>query len=286
MNQYTKDYTGLISYEILSKYHFTANMHYETCIKQNEPFEVEYTHTILLHADTIEHAAQIFVDYGLKLNELKIFYHLPHIAYLIENMIKFEGSFIDGESKLHTSVKALVEQLIKVLNLKNSSNDLMIEVSHKKHTKDLDYYLKFSDSQILSESLTSMAHSLLKKIKQDDNLIPFELLDEVKLLDELDLDKLNKLNKKLIDIKDKAFKSEFIYTVCKTLRDYLNAESILHHPTAVLTNDQARVIYEACKIYGIIDISHEMDYEKINYIKAVIRNGLNKGDQTLTFTTT
>jgi len=276
MDIYTLDHTGMISYEILSKYHFSAESILKMCKERNEPFEVNFKHEVNIAANDHDEAKQKFVDYLIRLKDLGVFYHAAHIAYLIKNMVEFEGNFIEQDSQLHKQLKFKIEQLIQIIKLRDNPNSINMEFTHKSYGKDFEDYLALSDPIVVSASLNSAGHALLNKIKQDVNSIPFELIDEVKNLSDLDIDKLSELNDKLISIKDKVFTSEFIYTVCKTIRNYLNEESNITHPTAFLTNDQARVIYEACSVYGILNVSHDMDYEKINYIKAVLNNGKKK----------
>lgn len=279
MNIYTLDHTGMISYEILSKYHFSAKMIYENCLKRNEPVEVNFTHKINIEANNEEEVKEQYYDYANRLNDLGIFYHLSHIGYLIENLVRLEGSFIEEDSILHKYIKANVEELIKIIKLRDNPQGLVIEVSRKAHQKNQDNYIKLSNPKLVVDTLNMAAKGLINKIQQEENHIPFELIDEIKALKEPDLDQLNKLNDKLINITDKAFKSEFLYTVCETLRKYLNEQTTLNPSGAFLTNDQARVIYDACKLFGLIvpKDPDTMDFDKINYIKAILRNGLNKG---------
>lgn len=287
MDSYTKEFTGLISYKVLSGYHFSAKMTYDNCLKRNQPFEVEYTHEIDIKADNIESAKQQFIDFAMRLDNYKIFYHLSNIAYIIQNWQRLEGNFIEEDSILHKDTKARVEQLIKVVELRDNPQGLILEVSHPTKKKDEVNYLKLIDSDILSGALETSANLLLKKLKENENNIPFELIDEIKSISEPDLEKLNSLNSKLINTTDKAFNSGLVFTICETLRKYLNDQTELNPSGVFLTNDEARVIYDVCAMYNVISPNDDhMDFDKLNYIKAILRNGINKGwgVETPTFT--
>ncbi|OWK71427.1 hypothetical protein [Pedobacter sp. AJM] len=278
MDIYTKEFTGLISYKVLSNYHFSAKMTYENCLKRNQPFEVDYTHEIDIKAANIESAKQEFIDFAMRLNNHRIFYHLSNIAYIIQNWQRLEGTFIEEDSTLHKYTKARVEQLISVVKLRDRPQGLILEVSHPKKKKDEENYVKLIDPDILSAALQASANLLLKKLKEDKNNIPFELLDELKAISEPDLEKLNSLDSKLINTTDKAFNSGLVFTICETLRKYLNEQTELNPSGVFLTNDEARIIYDVCIMYRVIIPNEDhMDFDKLNYIKAVLRNGINKG---------
>lgn len=128
MNHFKKEFTGLISYEMLSKYHLSAKVLYEGCLKRNEPFEVDYTHEILLRANDADDAGQQFVEYATLLNDKGIFYHLSHIAYIVRHWQEMEGSFTDADTLLHKHAKLKIQQLISIIKLRDSPQHLVLEV--------------------------------------------------------------------------------------------------------------------------------------------------------------
>lgn len=272
MEVYTWEHEGLISYEILSKYHFSAKAILDICLKNNKPVEVNFKHEVNYEASNIEEANETWQAYLLKLNEFNLVYHAAHIGYLVKNLVEFEGSFVNEESNQNKYLKSSIQQLIRLGNLMDNAKSVTIEITHKVNGKEFDDYTKLTDSAIISDTLKAAISSQLNSIKQEEHLIPFELLEDIRQLTEPNIDKLKAIDAKLINIKDKAFLSAFTYTVAEKLRNYLNNESPLKHDTAFLTNDQARIIFEVCKFYSIGNFHHEMDYDKINYVKSIFKN--------------
>ncbi|MGM9476495.1 hypothetical protein ACS5PU_08690 [Pedobacter sp. GSP4] len=260
-----------ITYEILKDFHTAAEGVYNIRKSKGQSLEEDYEFQVLLEAENEEEAKAIFIAHAEKLADLGVHLHIGHLAYITIYLKSIEGNFILEESTSYKILSSNLSLLTNLIKLQKCTGKISLEITDNLVGKEFEEYTKLRDEELISAALQGTIGALISAIKRDEHLVPFSLIEEVKNL-KPSLDDITALNRKLIVITNKAFNSQMLYTICKTLRNYLNTYSPLRHPTATLTNDQARVIYETCKLHGLINLPHEMDIEKINYIRSVITN--------------
>ncbi|KQS41748.1 hypothetical protein [Pedobacter sp. Leaf194] len=263
---------GEISYKVLSEYHFTAKHIYESRTSENQPIDTNFEFDVIIPAMDLVHAEEIFTGYCNVIDGLCGRLHIGHLSYITSNIIEWEGNFVLADSMFHKVLRADISLLINLMNLKENTKNLNLEISHVLKGRDFDYFTKIQNPLIISGALSGAIDVLFNSIKHNYSSLPIELADQLRDVTTPTISLLQQINLQLIDITEKAFRSQLLYTVCVSLRNYLKKHSPLTHPTANLTNDQARVIYETCKLHGLINLPHEMDIEKINYMRSIISN--------------
>lgn len=269
-----------INYQTLSDYHFSAKEISKIRNENGQSQIVEYEFRIIFDGDDLKESQKLVHNYLKLLDKHEILEHEGNIAYLVTHLKEFEGDFINSDINLHQNLDNDISFLLKLLKLRDMQNILTMEVKHKANGKEFDEYLNINDNTLISDMINAAIDSKFLSIKENKEFLPFELQDEICAIAVPDLTILTDIKNRLLLIKEKAFNSYIIYIICKTLRDYLNNKTTLYHPTAVITNEQALIIYEICKLFGIIKLTHFITQDKINYIRSVIRNSSDKGHAT------
>lgn len=261
-----------IDYEILSRYHFTAEMLLDSYIKSGRNAIERHAFNLTVEAESEQEARENLVGYAKNLDEKGIIGHAPHIIYLTQKLIEFEGNpkkelkeykYILGELNLLSSLVALREDKKTKLTLE-----------HSNFGKGHEHYVVLEDNgqDLIPLAIDAIINGVLKRIRSNKNQLPNNsaLMDEG--FDTITLEKVLELKNKCIEVSEKTFNSLLLYTVSKTLQKYLNNETTLSKEGATLTNDQARVIYATGVFFGLITNEREMDYDRVNYMKSVFKN--------------
>lgn len=266
---------GNINYELLKDYHFSAKAIHEHRISKSLPLITDYEFDLDIHAENLEEGKQIYGDYVKKLDGLKVLEHLPNINFITQHLKQFEGNYINHDNHLDKEAQNDISVLITLLKLQEQSNDLIIEIKHKLFGKDFDDYIELNQKNLIGCALEGLIKEQIKVINIKSQHYSFYIKEKITTIDLALLPSVQNLHNEVISITDKNFRSQFLFTVCNTLISYLSAHTSLNPANAILTNDMARVVYDTCKINDLIQIEHLVDLDKVNYIRAVIKNHLN-----------
>ncbi len=263
-------YNAKINYEQLTNYHFSAKAIGEIRKANGQPQITDFEFRTIVLTDNDSVSMEVLEKYLWSLSDLGVLLHEGNMSYIATHIRDLEGS-MNNESPFHQKFDTDIELLLKLIKLKNSTGKISIEIRHRPIGESVEFF-NLEDRLVTIPIINSSIDALFNSLVSDETVMPFELIDEIRNLPSPDEQSLKELKAKLFIMRDNLFHSLIISTICKSLRNYLNEFSVLSNPTANLTNDQARVIYEVCKFHRLIQIEHELDFEKLNYVRSIFTN--------------
>lgn len=190
-------------------------------------------------------------------------------------MIAFEGNYIHEEAVSNDLIRFSLQDLLKLLRLEESGDyeAFNMEISHKNYkNKDFQNYIRINDSSMIKSFIGKAIESSFEKIKSESFAYPYQLYISINAIVKPTSSDIEFL---LLDagyINPKRFNTHLFYSICFVLKSYLNVNSDLNPENVFLTEDQARVIYYTCKIHGLLNVSHDLERDGLNYIRMVLNN--------------
>ena len=274
---------GQISYSILKDYHFSAEAIHKIRAKQSLSMEEEWSYEIDIEAESTQEARDIFLTYIKKLNELGVANHTGHLIYITQSINKFEGNYINDEAVLNDLVSNDLVTLGKLLKMQdNAKYDLLnLEFTSKQgySNSEFEEYSKINHPEVIRNVIAASIDSLFNLIKSNAPSYPILVAARLKCIDKPNIDDIQQIIEQTSAVKRSKFETELLYTVCATLHSYLNDWSPLNPNGAHLTNDQIRVIYQTCKMHGLLKVTHDVELDALNYIRMLLKN--NSGNKTM-----
>ncbi|AMQ01723.1 hypothetical protein AY601_4903 [Pedobacter cryoconitis] len=269
----------LISYKAIKDYHFSAQALYEEKLKQALPLEEDFTYEILMDVESEKEAKQVFLDYIGKLNDLGIAHHAGHLAFITQSLIKFEGNYINDDAVKNDLViddLKLLERLL-IIQRDEAYETLNLEFTSKKgiDNKKFEHYCLISNKPFIKATVASAINSQFEIIKSKSYSYSFDIANSLSTIKEPSVENISNLVTKASAVSMKPFKMQLLYTVCLTLRRFLNDWSLLNPNNAEFPSDQARVIYYTCKIHGLLSVTHDVERDALNYTRMLLKNNSN-----------
>lgn len=262
-----------ISYSILRNYHVFAQIECENRLANGLDLgEEDYEFSVQIDSKDELSAKELFIEEITKLNDLGIVHHLGYLMYISKNIVSHEGAYVECELPFDRLLVKHLDDLEKLLFLKGDCSNIHADFVHKSFNKDFEGYLSVNNESLLQKFIALAIDSQIQAIHENPQWVHYEIngVNIQQLHNDLNLVKDIKI--KLSKFKESTFRLSLLYTIVKTLADYLTENSPLNPNSNVLTNDMARAIYIICKLNNLITITHEMEIEKINYIRAVLNN--------------
>jgi len=282
MNIVTLSATHTISYEVLKDYHVTAQAIYDTRLKQKQSLEVEFDYEIIVPAETKEGGEAVFIAYLKKLRDLGIYLHTGHLIYITQNILKFEGNYINDEAVSNDFVIGELEvlkQLLEIQAIGDYSNLKLDLNTRSKAPNHSELPIKIVNSSVIKSAVSAIIQNQFEYIKGNEHAYSLEFNEELITIDKPSLETTTTLIELAKRVKPKPFATQLLYTVCTTLLSYLNKWTTLNPDQVALSNDQAKVIYYTCKLHNLINLDHHIDKEITDYIRSVLNN--NRGQHTM-----
>ena len=275
MQEVTVSAKGYISYTLLKNYHPSAQAIYEIRTEKDQPLEIDYEYEIDVMAEDEQHAKDIFIDYLKKLNSLGIALHAGNLAYLVKNIISGEGSLLYENAVENEKINGDLFILSKLLKIQeeNQFEDLNLELTSKKFSnKQFLYYTKIRNEKLVKESVNVMINALFNEIKADYSLHTFQIWNLLSKIETPTSENIQSLLSLTERINQKNFKGDLLYTICRVLLKYLDDNTSLNPDGVAMTEDQLRVVHSTCKLHGLLDRTHEIESEELNYLRTYITN--------------
>lgn len=265
-----------ISYEVLKDYHSTALAIYDLRIKQKQPLSIEYVFDIDVQANDVDEAKDMFLSYAHKLNKLGVATHIGYLVFLTQAIRDNEGSYISTTAPLNNKILPDLESLQRLLKIQEGGDfrHMYIEfTSSIEGNKVFDNYTRIQDPNIYKQILSTTITTLFESIKSNSHLYSFDVATTLAEIEGLPtLNDLESLIAKASSVNANRFNAQLLYTISLTLLNYLNEWSPLNPAKVLMTNDELRVIYQTLKIHNLLNVSHDLERDALNYIRMLITN--------------
>jgi len=278
MEEYIITIESSVSYEILKDYHVTVKALYDTGYYKSYDPTTPYLFELKVIAEDKAGAELIVFNYLKVFNALEAIHHAGHIVFITQALINNEGTYINTEAPKNDKALIELEPLVNLLSIKEGKkfDSINIEITSKTDSNQyFHYYSKFNDLEVVQKMIDNMVVTQFDHFKSMSDSYSFDISNRLSEIEVPTLNAIQAMADQARSVSTKAFKADFLYTVCSTLLRYLNAYSHLNPDNRALTNDQARIIYATCKINGLLSVSHDVEVDALNYIRMVLRNNAN-----------
>ena len=266
-----------VCYELLKDYHFTVKALYDAGNYKSYENITPNLSRLTVNAENKEDAELIVIEYLNVFNNLEVIHHVGNVILITQALIKHEGQYTNTEAPKNDKALLSLEPLFKLLMIKqeNKLDKINVEVTRKdRRNKDFNYYTNFTDETFKAQLLDSMIRTQFEHLKNCANEYTFGISDRLEQISEPGIKIVKELLNQASKTSTKVFKRDLLYTVCVTLLKYLNEWSLLNTENKALTSNQAWIIYETCKIHGLLSGTHEVKVDALNYIRSVINNNI------------
>lgn len=265
-----------ISYEVLKDYHSTALAIHDIRKLQNQDLSIEYIFDIDVQANDVDEAKEMFLNYAHKLNDLGVASHIGYLVFLTQAIRDNEGSYIHNELPLNDKILPELESLQRLLRIQNTGDfkHMQLEFTSSRFAnKEFDSYTRIKDSDVYKQILSATINTLFESIKSKSHLYSFDIATTLEKIEGLPtLNDLDILVAKASSVSANRFNRQLIYTISSTLLKYLNDWSPLNPEKVLMTNDSLRVIYQTLKIHNLLNVSHDLEGDALNYVRMLLKN--------------
>jgi hypothetical protein len=264
-----------VSYELLTKYHFTVKMLYDSGYYKSFDQITNYSFKLTVKAEDKEEAELLAFNYLSVFNNLEAIHHVGHVVFITQALINNEGQYINTEAPKNDKALIELEPLVNLLSIKEGKkfDSINIEITSKTDSnKYFDFYSKFSNINVLEKMIDGLVETQYNHFKSLAHEYTFDMNNRINQIDKPTLANIKMLADQAQSVSSKAFKADFLYTVCHTLLTYLNDCSHLNPDNRTLTNDEARIIYATCQMHGLLSVTHDVEVDALNYIRMVLNN--------------
>lgn len=265
-----------ISYEILKDYHSTALAIHDIRKQQNQDLSIEYIFDIDVQANDVDEAKELFLNYAHKLNDLGVASHIGYLVFLTQAVRDNEGSYINNEVPLNDKILPELESLQRLLTIQNTGDfkHMQLEFTSSRFAnREFDSYTRIQDPEVYKQILSTTIKMLFESIKSKSHLYSFDIATTLEKIEGLPtLNDLDNLVAKASSVNTTRFNAQLIYTISLTLLKYLNEWSPLNPEKVLMTNDELRVIYHTLKIHNLLNVSHDLERDALNYVRMLIKN--------------
>jgi len=275
MQEFIITIESTVSYELLKDYHFTVKALYDTNYYDSYEQTTPYLFEVKVEAEDKAVAELLVFNYLKVFNSLESIHHVGNVVYITQALINNEGTFINTEAPKNDKALVELEPLVNLLSIKEEKkfDSINIEITSKTNSNShFHYYSKFNNMEVLENMIDDMVTTQFEHFKSMAHLYSFDISNRLSSIESPTLEIIKAMTDDASSVSSKAFKADFLYTVCLTLLDYLNTCSHLNPENRALTNDQARIIYATCKIHGLLTVSHDVEIDALNYIRMVLKN--------------
>jgi len=265
-----------VSYELLKDYHFTVRALWDNGNYTSYDPTTPYLFDLRVTADNKEEAELLVFNYLKIFNTHGAVHHIGNVVYITQALIEYEGSYIHTDAPKNDQALLALEPLLKLLVIKEEDKVGLINIeitSNKGYSnKEFEYHSKFTDQQFKAKIIDEMIATQFDHLKSIAHTYSFGINHRLNSITTPTLKAVSEMVDQASSVSSKAFKADFLYTVCLTILNYLNACSNLNPENRALTNDQARIIYATCKIHGLLSVAHDVENDALNYIRMVLKN--------------
>lgn len=275
MQQYIITIESSISYDILKDYHFTVKALYDTGYYKASDSFTQYFFDLTVTAQDKEEAELLVFNYIQVFNRLEAIHQLGNVVFITQALMNNEGTYINTEAPKNDKALLELELLVNLLSIQEEkkSDSINIEITSKRESNNhFINYSKFNNPQVVQKLIDNMVITQFNHLKSMSDSYSFDISNRLSKIDVPTLNAIKTLADQARSVSTKAFKADFLYTVCLTLRNYLTEYSHLNPENKALTNDQARILYATCKIHGLLPIAHVVENDSLNYIRMVLKN--------------
>lgn len=265
-----------VSYELLKDYHFTVKALWDNGNYTSYEPITPYLFNLRVTADNKEEAELSVFNYLKVFNNHGAIHHIGNVVYITQALIEYEGSYIHTDTPKNDQALLALEPLLNLLVIKEEDKVglINIEITSNKgySSKEFEYHSKFTDLNFNAKMIDQMIATQFDHLKSRAHTYSFGIKHRLDNTITPTVKAVREMMDQASSVSSKAFKADFLYTVCLTLLNYLNACSNLNPDSKAMTSDQARIIYNTCKIHGLISIEHEVKDQALNYIRMVLKN--------------
>ncbi|MCX2481043.1 hypothetical protein OQY15_18205 [Pedobacter sp. MC2016-15] len=275
MEQYIITIESSISYDILKNYHFTVKALYDTGNYKASDSLTPYLFDLTVTAEDKEEAELLVFNYIQVFNRLEAIHQLGNVVFITQALMNNEGTYINTEAPKNDKALLELELLVNLLSIQEEkkSDSINIEITSKRESNNhFINYSKFNNPQVVQKLIDNMVITQFNHLKSMSDSYSFDISNRLSKIDVPTLDAIKTMADQARSVSTKAFKADFLYTVCSTLRNYLTEYSHLNPDNKALTNDQARIIYTTCAIHGLLSVKHDVEVDALNYIRMVLKN--------------
>jgi len=264
-----------VSYELLRDYHFTVKALYDAGNYKSYDNITPNLSKLTVNAENKEDAELIVFNYLKVFNSLEAIHHVGNVIFITQALINHEGQYINTEAPKNDKALIELEPLVNLLSIKEEKkfDSINIEITSKTDSnKYFHFYSKFNNIDVLEKMIDDMVETQYNHLKSLAHEYTFDINHRLNNIEKPTLASIQMLAKQVQSVSSKAFKADFLYTVCHTLLTYLNDCSHLNPDNRTLTNDEARIIYATCQMHGLLSVTHDVEVDALNYIRMVLNN--------------
>ena len=194
-----------IDYNVLSKYHFAPQVICESYIEKGKNPIEEFEFELNVNAETPEQARINLIAYGNLISDFGIADHFPHIVYLTQKILEFEGN-AKSELKDYKYILGELELLSSLLSLKNDKKT-KLTLEHKNFGKGHEHYVLLDDSNqsLIPLAVDALIEGVLERIRSNKSQLPNNLAIMEEEFNTITLEKVSQLERQCVDLSEKAF---------------------------------------------------------------------------------